>query len=84
MSDRWIETKRKLPESGTIVEIKINRSSCSCAGTQVRECYYENEFAGIKNQSRVVKWRVSPANDLIKELEERKKIVAKDCVVCIE
>lgn len=81
----WFSTQLRLPKSGTIVEIKIRRKkSCSCGGYEKRECYFEDEtFFGVENRKYVDFWRVSPANDLIKELEEKKKVIAKDCRLCV-
>lgn len=82
---KWNITSKKLPENGTIVEVKTKKGSCSCAGTQKAECYFENgEFKGIRRQDWVLQWCVSPANDLIKELEERQKVCAIGCDNCME
>lgn len=80
----WKKSKSGLPESGTIVEIRIAKGGCRCGGYQKRECYFDNgTFYGIKNQRMVDYWRISPANDLIKDLEKRQCVVANDCVMCL-
>lgn len=72
------------PVLGSIVQIKIKLGPCSCSGHQYTECYYDKGvYLGIRKQSHVVGWRYSPANDLITELTERRKIIAKDCAVCV-
>lgn len=81
---QFISATRKPPD-GTIVEIKTKKDSCSCAGYQRVECYYDsvNGFNGIKNQAWVKEWRISPANDLINDLEKKKCYVAIGCDNCM-
>tara|TARA_R110000868_G_scaffold226208_4_gene478794 strand:+ start:586 stop:810 length:225 start_codon:yes stop_codon:yes gene_type:complete len=71
------------PETGTIVEIKSRKGSCSCQGYTTLECYYDGTFNGIRDQSWVDQWRVSPNNDLLKDLESRKCVIATGCENCI-
>lgn len=84
MKSDWISAKKRLPENGTIVEVKIARSTCKCGGYDFRECYFDNGFQGVKNQKLVMRWKVSPANDLIIDIDLRKSIVAKDCNMCLK
>lgn len=81
----WFSAHSKLPQSGTIVEVKVRRKKgCTCGGHEKRECYFEDGvFFGISDSKYVDHWRLSPANDLIKELEERKSVIAKDCRLCV-
>lgn len=83
--ETWISTNKRLPEPGTIVVVKVRRKAgCSCGGYEKRECYFDdNTFSGVKHLKYVDFWKVSPANDLIKELEERKSIIAKECRLCV-
>lgn len=83
MESKWIfTTKNNLPPNGTIVEIKIAADHCRCAPSQTRETYFDNgQFAGVASRY-VDYWRISPANDLIKEIDSRKNVIAKDCTMC--
>lgn len=80
----WFSAHSKHPPSGTIVEIKVRRKAgCSCGGYEKRECYFEDGvYSGIKNSKYVDYWRISPANELIKELEQRKCVIANGCRLC--
>lgn len=80
----WVNKTDSLPDNGTIVIVKTKRTSCMCSGFDEREVYYDNGiFQGIKNPKLIDKWKVSPANYLIKELEKRKCFVAADCANCL-
>lgn len=83
-SPGWVSTKKAKPQDGTIVEALTAKHKCRCGGAQRVECYYENGiFKGIKHQAWVDYWRVSPANEMIKELSERQLVCAADCNNCL-
>lgn len=84
-SKDWNSILNAKPKDGSIVEVMTQRQRCSCGGMETVECYYDSKggFRGIKNQAFVRCWRLSPANDLIKDLEKRELVCAVDCVNCL-
>jgi len=85
MNSHWNKFNgQNFPQDGTIVELEIKKKTCSCGGYYRKECYYDNGiFSGIKDPTWIHSWRVSKANDLIKEIEQRKCIIAQDCPICL-
>lgn len=81
--NKWQKTLIAKPKIGSLVFVKTRREGCACSGYDDREVYYDGEFQGIKNQGWVDKWRYSPNNDILSQLEKEliKPSPCNNCVV---